>query len=72
MSDGSVVFAREPGWWFSGTIAALAVVFASLVVGLARRKGYPGWLFGLCALPAPPLGLLLAVVAPRRANGTVI
>jgi hypothetical protein len=47
MNDGSVVVTREPGWWFAGTIAGIVSDFASLVIYLARRRGYPGWLFGL-------------------------
>lgn len=66
MNDGSVVVTREPGWWFVETIAGIVTVFAGLVSYLARRKGYSGWLFGLCAFVAPPLGLLLAVTARRK------
>jgi len=68
MKDGSVVIAHEPGWWFSGTIAGFALTFAGLVVLLARRKGYSGWVAGLCALVAPPLAWLLTVVAVPKAR----
>ena len=66
MDDGSVVVTREPGWWFSGTIAGFVAAFAVVVAYLVRRKGHPGWLYGLTALLAPPLGLALALAAPRR------
>jgi hypothetical protein len=66
MNDGAVVVTREPGWWLAGTIAGIVFVFASLVAYLARRKGYSGWLFGLCAFVAPPLGFLLATTARRK------
>ena len=64
MGDGSVIVTREPGWWFSGTIAGFVSVVAAFVV---RRKGHRGWLYGATTLVAPPLGLALAVAAPRRA-----
>ncbi len=67
MDDGSVVHAREPGWWFSGTIGGLAAALAGLAVFLVRRKGHLGALFGLATLLAPPLGLTLAIATPRRA-----
>jgi hypothetical protein len=67
MDDGSVVVTREPGWWFSGTIAGFVAVIAMVTAFFARRKGHPGLLFGLTALLAPPLGFALAVAAPRRA-----
>ncbi|QIN82984.1 hypothetical protein GBA63_10235 [Rubrobacter tropicus] len=67
MDDGSVVITREPGWGFSGTIAGFAVMIAAAVTFLVRRKGHPGVLYGLTALVAPPLGLALALAAPRRA-----
>ena len=66
MDDGSVVVTREPGWWFSSSIAGSVAVFAGLVFYLARLKGHAGWLYGLTSLVAPPLGLALAVGAPRR------
>jgi hypothetical protein len=66
LDDGSVVATREPGWWFSSSIAGSVAVFAGLVFYLARRKGHAGWLYGLTTLVAPPLGLALAVGAPRR------
>ena len=66
MQDGAVVVTREPGWWFSGTIAGLAVAPAGFIFHLVRRKGHPGWLFGLCALTAPPMALVLAVEAPGK------
>jgi hypothetical protein len=68
MDDGSVFVAREPGWWFSGTIAGFAAVFAVAVAYLARRKGHPGWLYGFTTLFAPPLGLAPTLAAPRRAR----
>jgi hypothetical protein len=68
MNDGSVVITREPGWWFSGTIAGFAAVFAGLVGYLARRKEYSGWVAGLYALLAPPLALLLTVIAVPKAG----
>jgi hypothetical protein len=67
MNDGSVVHTREPGWWFSGTIAGFVAACADAVVLLARRRGHPGVLFGLTTLIAPPLGLALARAAPRTA-----
>lgn len=67
MNDGSVVHTREPGWWFSGTIAGFVIVFAGAVALFVRRKEHAGLLFGLTTLLAPPLGLALAVAAPRRA-----
>ena len=67
MEDGSVVVTREPGWWFSGTVAGFAAAIAGLVVFLVRRKGHLGLLFGLTTLLAPPLGFLLGIATPRRA-----
>jgi hypothetical protein len=66
MDDGSVVVTREPGWWFSGTIAGFVAAFAVVVAYLVRRRGHMGLLYGLTALFAPPLGFALALVAPRR------
>lgn len=66
MTDGSVVHTREPGWWFSGTIVSFVAVLAGFAVLLVRRKGHSGWLYGLTALLAPPLGLLLSATAARR------
>ena len=66
MNDGSVIHTREPGWWFSGTIAGFVAVLACAVAFFVRRKGHLGLLFGLTTLLAPPLGLLLAIAAPRR------
>ena len=66
MDDGSVVVTREPGWWFSGTIAGFVAAFAVVVAYLARRKGHSGWPYGLTALLAPPLGPALALAAPGR------
>ena len=67
MDDGSVLVTREPGWWFSGTIAGFIAMIAVLAGYLTRRKGHAGWLYGLTTLVAPPLGFALAVAAPRRA-----
>ena len=67
MDDGSVVVTREPGWWFSGTIAGFSAVVAVVAALLARRKGHRGLLYGVATLVAPPLGLALAVAAPRKA-----
>ena len=67
MDDGSVVLTREPGWWFSGTIASFAAMLAGVAVLFARRKGHSGWLYGIATLVAPPLGFALVVAAPRRA-----
>ena len=67
MDDGSLVVTREPGWWFSGTIAGFSAVVAVVAALLARRKGHRGWLYGATTLVAPPLGLALAVAAPRKA-----
>ena len=66
MDDGSVVVTREPGWWFSGTIAGFLAVLAGLSALLVRSNGHPGLLYGLATLVAPPLGLALSVAAPRR------
>ena len=66
LENGSVVITRDPGWWFSGTLAGVVAAFVVLVLSLARRRGHRGWLFGLTALVAPPLGFALAVAAPRR------
>ena len=66
MDDGSVVETREPGWWFSGSIASSVAVFAGLVFSLARRKGHAGWSHGVITLVAPPLGFALVVGTPRR------
>ena len=68
MNDGSVVHTREPGWWFSGTIAGLAALVAGGVAVFVRRRGHTGVLFGLATFVAPPLGLALAVAAPRRGS----
>ena len=66
MDDGSVVHTREPGWWFSGSIAGFFAVLAGVAVFVVRRKGHVGALFGLVALLAPPLGLALAAAMPRK------
>ena len=68
MDDGSVVVTREPGWWFSGTIAGFVAAFVVVAAYLGRRRGHMGLLYGLTALFAPPLGFALALVAPRRAR----
>ena len=68
MEDGSTVTTREPGWWFSGTLIAIAAVFALLAVYVVRRKGYSGWLFGLFTLVSPLMGLLLALIVRRRTD----
>jgi hypothetical protein len=67
MDDGSVKVTREPGWWFSGTIAGIVALLATAAVLIVRRKGHLGMLFGLTTLIAPPLGIALAVATPRRA-----
>lgn len=67
MIDGSVVHTREPGWWFSGTLAGLVAACAVAVVLFVRQRGHLGGLFGLTTLVAPPLGLALALAAPRKA-----
>jgi hypothetical protein len=66
MDDGSVVVTREPGWWFSGTIAGFVAMLAGLAVLVGRRKGHSGILYGLTTLVAPPLGLTLVATAPRK------
>ncbi|CAA9458580.1 MAG: hypothetical protein AVDCRST_MAG02-1907 [uncultured Rubrobacteraceae bacterium] len=66
MEDGSVVVTRAPGRSFSGTIAGVVAVVAGLVALSVRRKGHPGVPYGLATLFAPPLGLVLALAAPRR------
>ena len=67
MNDGAVVHTREPGWWFSGSIAGFAALVAVVAALLVRRKGHTGILYGLVTLLAPPLGLALVVAAPRKA-----
>ncbi|MGI8541086.1 MAG: hypothetical protein ACR2N0_15145 [Rubrobacteraceae bacterium] len=67
-NDGSTVIAHEPGWWFSGIVAGIVALLAGMVVCLVRRKGHPGWIFGLCALVALPLALSLALVASRKSR----
>ncbi len=66
MDDGSEVVTREPGWWFSGTIAGVAAMLAGLAGLFAGRKGRSGPLYGLVTLVVPPLGLLLSVAVPPR------
>ena len=74
MEDGSVVVTREPGWWFSGTIASLVAALSGIAVLLTRRRGHRGVLYGLTTLLAPPLGLAMVAVAwaafPGSASAT--
>jgi hypothetical protein len=56
------------GWLYGGG-GILAIASCVVCVVIARGKGYPSWpvfWFGVLGVVLPIIGIVVAVVAPRR------
>ena len=70
LSSGGVTETFEPGWGptLALLLSALLLAYvASCIFRSVRARGRGGWYYGVMTFAAPPLGLLLAATAPRRA-----